>query len=158
MKIDVEKLTEELFAEMLPLAQKCWEESTAEKAESCAFYGSREFQIEPDFDAYMKIQETGFLTIVTLRDEGKLVGYIEGFVYRSLRHKSLKGGMGDSIYVEPEYRVYTPPMIERFEKEMRQGGADIIGWPTSPNGPVHKLLLASGFVGDDVIMEKKLCA
>jgi hypothetical protein len=156
MKIDREAFSVELFNELLPLARKCWQESSALKADSCVFAGERDLVIEPDLENYQKISDS--LIIVTLRDEGKLVGYLVGFLYRSPHHKKILCGNGDSIYVEPAYRSYAVVLTERFEKESQAAGAQIIGWPTHPDGPVYRLLKARGYTVDDVVMEKRLCA
>jgi GNAT superfamily N-acetyltransferase len=155
--VAVEVLTSDLFAEILPLAIKCWKESTEIKGDTCAFYGERDFQIEPDYDAYQRLADDGALAVVTLRDDGKLVGYVIGFSYRALHHKKVLGGIADNIYLEPDFRAYAPVLAERFEKEMKARGVQIIGWPTHENGPVYALLKSMGYVGDDIVMEKRLC-
>jgi len=156
--IEKEPFSEELFAQMLPLAQKCWHESTTAKGVSCAFYGERDFDIVPDLEKFLELHRTGALVVITVRDAGVMVGYVEGFIYRSLHHRDIVGGIGDVMYIEPPYRGCAAVLVERFEKEMTALGAAIIGWPTTPNGPVHQLLQARGFVGDDIVMEKRLCA
>ena len=156
MKIEREPFSEELFTELIPLAQKCWKESTQIKAETCAFYGERDFVIEPDQETYQKLSNEGRLIIITARDE-RLVGYVIGFLYQSWHHKNLLCGNVDSIYVEPDYRTYTVVLTDQLEKAMRQAQAAIIGWPTHPDGKVYELLKALGYVGDDVVMEKRLC-
>ena len=70
MKINAEAFTPELAAEILPLAQKCWEESTEGKKETCAYYGERDFAVEPDTEAYLRLAEQGLLLVITLRDDG----------------------------------------------------------------------------------------
>ena len=155
--IVVEDLSPELFAEVMPLAQKCWDESTTLKGENCAFYGEREFKIEPFYEMYEQLAKSGLLVVVTLRDEGVLVGYVIGFSYRTLHHKHIVAGIGDSIYIEPDFRAYTPFVAKVFENEMAKRGAQIIGWPTQENGPVYEFLKSMGYVGDDIVMEKRLC-
>lgn len=154
--IDREILTNDTAKEILPLAQKCWNESTEIKAETCAFYGERDFQVEPDVERYQGLGDG--LVLVTLRDEGKLQGYILGFTYNSMHHKKILCGMADTMYVELDYRAYTGVVADRFEKEMRKLGVKIIGWPTHINGPVYEVLKALGYVGDDIVMEKRICA
>jgi hypothetical protein len=156
--IEKEPFTLELFQELLPLAQKCWEESTVNKAETCAYYGERDFQIDPDTSEYQRLADLGSVVLVTLRDGGVAKGYVVGFLYRSWHHRKILCGNGDSIYIEPGYRSYTAVMAERFEKEFFGMGAEIIGWPTHVNGPVYEILKSRGYVGDDVLMEKRLCA
>lgn len=156
--IESEQFNAEVFAQILPLAQKCWEESTVFKAETCAYYGERDFEIEPDIEGYQKLSDSGILVLITMRDDGELKGYTVGFTYRSMHHRRILCGIGDSIYIEPDYRSYTAVMADKFEKEMRVKGAEIIGWPVHINGPVFEVLKARGYVGDDIVMEKRLCA
>lgn len=158
MIIDKETLTRELFTEILPLAQKAWNEGTRVKGKSCAYYGERDFDIEPDVDAYLRLAEAGLLIVITLRDHGVLKGYVAGFLYRSLHHKQIPCGMGDSIYVERAYRPHVDALADRFEKEFMKLGAKIIGWPIHIKGSVYKVLESRGYVGDDIVMEKRLCA
>jgi len=157
MKIEREPFSHELFEELIPLARKCWAENTIVKAESCAFYGERDFEIEPDLETYQRQSDLGNLVIFTLREDS-LKGYIVGFLYRSWHHKKILCANADSIYLDPDYRSYAVVMIERFEKEMRAMNVHIIGWPTPPEGSVYGLLKAKGYVLDDVVMEKRLCA
>src|SRR5215475_4410312 len=107
MKIDKETFNAERAAEVIPLAQKCWQESTAFKGETCAYYGERDFDVEPDVETYQQLQDQGKLVLVTLRDKGELKGYVIGFTYRSLHHKKIPCGFGDSMYIEPEFRKHT---------------------------------------------------
>src|SRR6188508_1752583 len=53
MRIQREVLTEELFAEIMPLGQKSWDECSEIKGETCSFHGERGFQIQPDKDRYL---------------------------------------------------------------------------------------------------------
>lgn len=155
MKIEAEAFTPELAAEILPLAQKCWNESTTIKGETCAYYGERDFAVEPDTEAYLRLAENGLLVVVTLRNEA-LMGYVMGILYPSLHHKKILCAIGDSIYVEPEHRAYTGVIAARFEDEMRGRGVQIIGWPAHIDGPVYQVLKARHYVGDDIVMEKRL--
>jgi hypothetical protein len=148
----------ELFSELLPLAQKSWKESTQAKTETCAFYGERDFDIEPDAEQYQSVQDAGALILFTLRDQNELVGYLVGVQYRSWHHKTVMCANVDCVYVEPNYRTYTAVLIEFFEKEAMDRSVKIIAWPTHVHGPVYEVLKAKGYVGDDLVMEKKLCA
>jgi len=154
--IEKEAFNAEVAAKVSPLAQKCWNESTAFKGESCAYFGDREFIIEPDTAAYQRLADQGLLVLVTIRDDGELKGYVIGFTYTSLHHKNILCGIGDSLYIEPDYRAHTWAVAKRFEKEMETLGVKILGWPVHLNGPVYDVLKAKGYVGDDIVMEKRL--
>jgi len=157
ISIKREVFNAESAAEVVPLSRKCWAESTDFKGESCAYFGDRDFRIEPDTEAYQKLADDGALVLVTLRDEGELKGYVIGFVYPALHHKGILCGIGDSIYIEPGHRSHTWAVAKRFEQEMTEMGAKILGWPVHLNGPVYEILKAKGYVGDDIVMERRLC-
>jgi hypothetical protein len=153
--IQVEAFTDGLFDEMLPLIQKCWKECTQIKGETCAYYGEREFDVEPDLEGYKGLARLGSLVVVCLREDG-LKGYAAGFTYPSLHHRKVLGCIGDTIYIETGYRDHMGAVIDRFLREMTSRKADIIGWPVGPRTQVHKLLKERGFVRDDIVMEKRL--
>src|SRR5882757_7892859 len=152
--IEKEDFCHDLYQEVLPLGRKCWEESTLDKGADCGYHGERDFQIEPDFEVYERVASNGSMVLLTLRDNGALKGYVVGFTYRSWHHKDILCANVDSIYVEPSHRAYTAVIAEKLEKEFRLMGVQIIGWPTRINGPVYDFLMARGYVGDDIVMEK----
>ena len=157
ISIQRESYSDGLAKELLPLAQKCWDEGTLAKGESCAFYGKRDVKIEPDYGFYKFIADSGRLILFTIRDSGALVGYAVILVYRSPHHQKLITANGDSIYVEPAYRVNSPVLIEKVLQEVSTTGAVTINWAVSKDGPMYELLSKYGFTADETIMEKLLC-
>ena len=158
MIIARESYSESLHREILPLAQKCWDESTRDKDDTCAFYGKRDIQIEPDFDVYQAIDEAGNLIIYTARDDSRLVGYAIALLYVSPHHRKMKTANGDSIYLEPDYRVLAPVLVEKVMADVKEAGAVTLNWGVTKDGPMHELLKRFGFVADELIMERILCA
>lgn len=156
--VQTEPYSDGVLAEILPLAQACWNESTAFKKESCAYYGERDFDVEPDTASYERLFRDGLMVLVTLRVGAALKGYVIGFLYRSLHHRKIQCAAADSIYIDPDYRSYTPVVCDKFEQVLKDLRVEIIGWPAHIDGPVHQVLKARGYVGDDIVMEKRLCA
>jgi hypothetical protein len=154
--IEAEPFTPQIAHELLPLGQKCWEESTLTKKDTCAFYGERDFAIEPNVEKYLALAANGVVTLITLRENGRLRGYVLGLAYYSLHHKDILCAICDTAYIEPEYRSYGAIVAEKFEAAMRERNVQIIGWPTHVDGPMYALLKARGYVGDDIVMEKRL--
>lgn len=154
--IAVEPLTRELFDEILPLARRGWAESTVAKAETCAWYGERDFDVDPDFEQYQAIAYVGALVILAMRDKGVLVGYVTGTCFRGMHHRHFIVAQSDSFYVEPLYRGHTRRLIRRYEEEMIKRGAVALNWLTHTNGPVYKLLKLFGYVADETMMEKRV--
>lgn len=156
--IALEAFSDPLVAELLPLAQACWNESSVAMADSCAFYGTRDFEIQPDLREYRRLAELGALVILVLRAGGAARGYALGWTYRPMHHQVVTAAMGDTFYVDPAYRAYAGVLIDRFTAELEAREVAIIGWPATQHGYLHRLLVARGFVGNEIVMEKKLCA
>jgi len=154
--INQESFSLALAAELMPLAQACWNESTVVKNKTCAFYGEREFAVEPDMELYEHLTSKGSMVAVTLREDAILKGYVIGYTYRSPHHKKIFCGHGDSIYIEPPYRSYAANVAQKFESAMKELKVQAIGWPTHIDGPMYEVLKNLGYVGDDIIMEKRI--
>jgi hypothetical protein len=157
MKIDIEFFDAALYDEVLPLAQKSWNECSEIKKDTCAFHGQRDFEIIPDKEQYLFLQRSNALIALTLRDEyGVLHGYALGILYRSLHHQPVICGNVDSFYIEPEKRAYVRSFIARIEAEFAHRDVVIMGWPTTASGSLFAVLRTLGYIADDVVMEKML--
>jgi len=154
--IAVEPLTRALFDEVVPLARKGWAESTIAKAETCAWYGERDFEVDPDFEQYQALARVGALVVFTMRSSGVLVGYVTGTCWRGMHHRHFIVAQSDSFFVEPPYRGHVRRLVRAYEQEMTRRGAVALNWLTHTNGPVFKLLKARGYVADETMMEKRV--
>lgn len=155
-EIQLESLTQALFDEIVPLGRKCWAENTIAKADTCAWYGERDFEITPDLEQYEALHRAGILVIITLREASRLVGYVTGVCHRALHHRAVISAQNDSFYVEPDFRAYSPLLVEAYEKEMVRRGAQALNWLVHTEGPVYALLKARGYVADESMMEKRV--
>ena len=154
--IAVEPLSRELFDETLPLARKGWAESTIAKAETCAWYGERDFDVDPDFEQYEALAHVGALVVMTMRASGVLVGYLTGTCWKGMHHRHFVVAQSDSFFVEPAYRGHVRRLVRAYEQEMIRRGAVALNWLTHTNGPVYKLLLSRGYVADETMLEKRV--
>ena len=158
MKIQKEVLTEELFAEIMPLGQKSWDECSEIKGETCSFHGERGFVIQPDKDRYLEMESAGQLLAMTLRDRrGVLCGFALCIYYHSLHHAPVPCANVDTFYIEPEHRACIRRFIAEIEREFIAMGVVVVGWPTTPSGKLFPILKLLGYAPDDVVMEKRLC-
>ena len=92
---------------------------------------------------------------MTLRDEGKLVGYSLIVCYRSLHHAPVRCANVDTFYIEPDHRAYMRSFIAAMEERFRAREIVVVGWPTSPDGKLFGILKLLGYEPDDVVMEKR---
>lgn len=159
MKIAVEKLTPELFAEMLPLGQESWDECSEIKKDTCSFHGERGFKIEPNEAQYLQFAENDALLAFVLRDdENVLQGYSLAVFYQSLHHAPVSCASVDTFYLRPAVRGAIRNFIAAMEEQFEARGVVVVGWPVSPSGGLFGVLKTLGYAPDDVIMEKRICA
>ena len=150
-----EPLTQELADEIAPLGQRSWDECSEIKGATCSFHGERGFRIQPDTPQYLAHASSGSLLAMTLRAEGKLVGYALIIFYRSLHHAPLRCANVDTFYIDPEHRAYMRSFILAMEHHFREREIVVVGWPTSPDGKLFGILKLLGYAPDDVVMEKR---
>ena len=65
---------------------------------------TKEFPLDPDYEAYKKIADAGNLVCIACMDGIEVVGYIVFIVQPHLHYKSCLTAFEDIYYVKPEYR------------------------------------------------------
>lgn len=102
------------------------------------------FKLDPDYDKYAEREDRGELLYVTLRNQGKLVGYYIGFVGRALHYQGCVQAQMDIIYVEPVARGNKGGMLVGLavKAEHRRRGVNFMtmGFKTA-HAPFMKALL-----------------
>ena len=88
-----EKLTD-FLEEVKPILEQHYDEISVTK----------NFPLSPDYVAYIQMQELGFLTCVTCRKDGVLIGYIAFFVRPHLHYLTCKTAVEDLYFVQKEHR------------------------------------------------------
>lgn len=111
-----------------------------------------------DPERYQKIEDAGMLFVLTVRDEGKLIGYLVAFPMAHLHYKSA-GLMclTDMYWISPAHRrgVGAKLFIE-FEKRMRARGAVQIMTGCKRHQDHTALLEALGWENTDLTFVKCL--
>lgn len=156
ISIASEPLTHALADEISPLWQQSWDECSEIKKDSCSFHGQRGFKIQPDIPQYFLLASTDSLLVMTLRDEGRLVGYSLSIFYRSLHHAPVRCVNIDTFYIQPEHRAYMRSFIAAMEERFQAREILQVCWPLSPKGKLFDILQLLGYAPDDVLMEKQM--
>lgn len=81
--------------EIQPLLEKHWEE--------VAMYKDR-VPLAPDWERYHKMENEGLLHVVTVRDNGELVGYYVSILTNGLHYRFTKYAINDIVLIKPDYR------------------------------------------------------
>ena len=62
------------------------------------------FPLNPDWTVYEQLERTNSLHIITVRDEGKLIGYYWSIIVQHHHYKDMMIAENDIHYLLPEYR------------------------------------------------------
>jgi hypothetical protein len=159
ISISIEPLTPTLFEELMPMGQKLWDECSEIKKDTCSFHGERGLKIQPNQSLYMGLHDANRLAVFVLRDQqGTAIGFSFCIFYNSLHHEVVPCANVDLFYIEPEHRTSIKRLIRTMEEEFRSRGVVVVGWPISPMGKLFDILKTLGYMPDDVVMEKRICA
>ena len=118
INIQIEKLNS-CLEEMKPFLIKHYEEVAMYK---------EHIKLNPDYDTYFRLEESGDLVVVIAREEGKLVGYFLSFVMRHPHYKDHLFASNDIIYVDPDNRDFGigPSMISFAEGCLKERGVSVM--------------------------------
>lgn len=117
--------------------------------------------LAPDWDRYYALDIQGVLRILTVRSEGRLVGYVFVMVGPHLHYVSTPWGHSDMFWLDPSFRQGWTGV--RLFKELVRGveamGAKVLMVPVKlhfMNGRVIKLLKRLGFEPVETVMARRL--
>jgi GNAT superfamily N-acetyltransferase len=85
----------QIFAEVKPLVERHWEEIALNKDSVV---------LDPDWQRYIAMERLGQLSIVTVRAQGRLVGYCCMVIQPGLHYRSCLEARMDVFWLAPEYR------------------------------------------------------
>jgi GNAT superfamily N-acetyltransferase len=142
-----ETLTDALIEESRPLLKENW-------VTSGSFNPA--LPLDPDFKFYQRLDEAGNLLVLTLRDAGRLVGYVVFAIGFSRHHRGVKVGKGEALYVDPEYRKMAHELLDVAEERLRSLGVERMGWFVVRSSAAYHFLVKRKHFEDEVVLEKVL--
>jgi GNAT superfamily N-acetyltransferase len=144
---NVERLTEELLEELQPLLEAHWEEIAMHKDK---------IVFDPDYEAYLAMQENEAVQSVIVRDDGKIIGYYISFIYTHPHYKNNKFSQNDVLYVDPSKRGGTVAyrMLKFAEKELKALGISVMTLHMKTAYPFERLCESVGMSEIEKIYSK----
>lgn len=116
--------------------------------------------LDPQYDVYLSREALGQVLYVTLRDHGKLVGYIVSFVMPGLHYRSCLTGTGDIFFVYPDKRGQAGGvlMFKTWIDELTRRGVSLAQVGLKVRHAVHARALfeALGFFEAEIMFWKFL--
>lgn len=78
-----------------------------------------DLEIAPDFGKMKQLEEMGMFKVITVREDGRLVGYLLAIVNNHLHYRnSPKMLIVDAYYISPECRSGTGVKLVRFTEDL----------------------------------------
>ena len=83
--------------------------------------------INPNYELYGQLDDSGILSIVTVRDDGALVGYCIWTVIFSFHYRDHRWAIADTIYIKPSHRkgFAAARLLKLSESVLRQRGVSV---------------------------------
>lgn len=132
----VENLTDSL-EEMKPLFPIHWEELALNKDR---------VPLDPQYDVYLARDAAGGILYVTLRQDGKLVGYFVGFIAPGLHYQTCLTLTMDIYWTHPSIRGGTAAirLFRTVEKEAKRRGVQRVVYGSKNHKDSSRLFGALG--------------
>jgi len=104
-------------------------------------------QLNPDYKQYQGLQDLDILHIVTVRDEGILIGYFVSIIVPHLHYKDHVCANNDILFVAKEYRgsMIGIKMFKYAEKELKKLGVSVISLHTKVHADFGTILERIGY-------------
>ena len=148
LHITREVLTDGLINEMIPLLKKHWVE--------IAHYP--DIPMDPNWEAYMAMQDNEALVIMTVRVNTKLVGYIVYFVHPNIHYQGSLQAVQDVLFIDPSYRkgMLGIRLLKASEAVLKGMGVQVVMQHLKFEHDFSPLLERLGYHDVDKIMAKRL--
>lgn len=136
-------------SDILPLLEEHWEEIALNKGI---------IKLNPDWEAYHNLEDSGALKIFTARDDARLVGYFVVLCRNHLHYVDHLFAFNDIIYLHKDYRKgFTGAKLMKFaEKCLKEDGVSVVVVNTKRHKPFDSLLEWLGYKHAENIYTKLL--
>ena len=118
----------------------------------------QDLEIAPDFAKMKAIEDIGIFKVITVREDGKMVGYLLALVSKHLHYRTSPPMLiVDAYYVSPECRSGTGVKLIRFtESVAHRLGAIKVYFSCKVHKDHSKLFTAMGYRLSDYAFTKRL--
>jgi len=115
-------------------------------------------KMDLDSERYQRLEDAGMLFVLTVRCEGKLVGYLVAFPMTHMHYKSAgMMALTDMYFILPEHRKgIGAKLFTEFERRMKERGAVQIMTGCKRHQDHTRLLEALGWTNSDLTFLKVL--
>jgi GNAT superfamily N-acetyltransferase len=119
---------------------------------------TKEFPLDPDWDAYKSLLDIGRLKFITCKKDDELIGYIIFFIAPHLHYKSCLTAFEDIYFLKKEYRKgrLGLKMFQFAEKTLKEQGINRVIYNTKVHSDNSSLFEYMGYKFIDKVFTKML--
>jgi len=138
-----------VLAEMQPLWHAHWQEVAMNQDT---------IPLNPDLDAYRALEAAGVLHVLTVRDQGRVVGYHVAVIRPHLHYQQSLSAMTDLYYLHPDYRKGRAGvrLFQAFEASCKALGVEKLFTGTKLHLDLGRLFERLGWVETERLYTKYL--
>jgi len=103
-------------------------------------------KLDPNYDLYLELEKLGVVHVVTVRDEGKLIGYYISLLMPNPHYQTHTFAINDLLFIHPDYRggTTTYRMFKYAFKKLKEKGVSVITLNMKVKFPFKRLCKALG--------------
>lgn len=118
----------------------------------------QDIPLDPDYDRYLFIEETGTLRIFTIREDKELVGYCVLFVHPSLQFKSSVQAVQDLLFLKQDLRKQGigAQFLNWIDSQLKAEGIQVVYQHTKAGKSFASLLESLGYKLVDQVYARRL--
>ena len=128
-----EKFSDDLYLEAYPLLMEHYNE--------LAMYKEHGVRLNPNLEKYKSLQELDLLSCITMRDNGRLIGYWVSFLFPHVHYKDTLMAANDIFLLQKEYRkgLLCMKLFKFVEEKMKERNVDVLTLHMKTFAPFDKL-------------------
>jgi len=109
--------------------------------------------LDPDWERYRQMEDAGMLSLVTAREEGKLVGYSIFFIAPHMHYKSTLAASNDVVFLKSTHREGSTGirLIKEAERVLQELGVHKVVWHVKPKKNFGVVLQRLGYQEEEQI-------
>lgn len=114
--------------------------------------------LDVDWDRFAELDAGGFIKVLSVRDDGKLVGYVIFLVSKGLHYKNTLIALDDAFFLARPYRKAWNGirMFQCAEKMLRFHGVQLVRYHEKIKVPCGKVFEYLGYKPQEIMWFKEL--
>lgn len=130
----------ELFGPLVPELQALFKENHGESSVV------KDLKLDPDFDRYASLEDSGYIQFMTIRWEAEIVGYCLFYVDEEIRHQGVISATQDMMYISKKHRGMGYGFMKFCDDILKECGVNVVWRQATCFQDIGKMFERMGYV------------